>query len=58
MKIFRSILSSVGIAVLSATCATASAADYPSRPITIVMPFATGGGFDATARALARGMQA
>jgi tripartite-type tricarboxylate transporter receptor subunit TctC len=58
MKFLRSILSSMAVAALSAASTTVFAVDYPIRPITIVMPFATGGGFDATARALARGMQA
>jgi len=58
MRILCSILTSLGVAVMGSICTTATAADYPTKPITIIMPFATGGGFDVTARALARGMQA
>jgi len=58
MKIFRSILTSLGVAAMASIWTTAAAAEYPTKPITIIMPFATGGGFDVTARALARGMQA
>ena len=58
MRILRSILTSLWVAVMASICTTATAADYPTKPITIIMPFATGGGFDVTARALARGMQA
>lgn len=42
---------------LGLCCATsAQAADYPERPITIVVPAATGGGGDFTARLLADGL--
>jgi tripartite-type tricarboxylate transporter receptor subunit TctC len=45
-----------GIAVL---CATAAAAqDYPTRPITLIVPYAAGGGNDAMARAMADRMGA
>ncbi|SPK70088.1 conserved exported protein of unknown function (plasmid) [Cupriavidus taiwanensis] len=40
------------LAVASGT-AVAQAANYPSRPITIVVPFSAGGGVDAMARVLA-----
>ncbi|SDP81809.1 Tripartite-type tricarboxylate transporter, receptor component TctC [Ralstonia sp. 25mfcol4.1] len=40
------------LAVASST-AVAQAANYPSRPITIVVPFSAGGGVDAMARVLA-----
>lgn len=35
----------------------ASAASYPSRPITLIVPWAAGGGTDATARIIAHGLQ-
>jgi tripartite-type tricarboxylate transporter receptor subunit TctC len=48
------------LAVLSATLtfiASASAQSYPSRPITIIVPFAAGGPSDAMARILAERMK-
>jgi tripartite-type tricarboxylate transporter receptor subunit TctC len=33
---------------------TATAADYPDRPIRIIVPFAAGGGVDVLARPLAK----
>ena len=38
------------------TCAPASAQDYPTKPITLVVPFPAGGGNDALARAVAEHM--
>jgi tripartite-type tricarboxylate transporter receptor subunit TctC len=45
-----------GIAVLWATAAAAQ--DYPTRPITLIVPYAAGGGNDAMARAMADRMGA
>jgi tripartite-type tricarboxylate transporter receptor subunit TctC len=42
-----------GAAALSATSRLASAQAYPSRPITIIVPFAAGGPLDAIARIMA-----
>jgi tripartite-type tricarboxylate transporter receptor subunit TctC len=38
------------VVVLALTSAAASAQDFPSRPVTLVVPFAPGSGIDATAR--------
>ena len=39
--------------VLSACGSSGSAKNYPSKPITLIVPFAAGGGTDAVARAIA-----
>ncbi|MGB6102998.1 MAG: tripartite tricarboxylate transporter substrate binding protein [Pusillimonas sp.] len=43
---------------LAATGLQAQAADYPSQPITLVVPFSAGGGADNAARIIAQGMEA
>ena len=43
-----------GLAIVT----SAAAEDYPSRPITIIVPFAAGGPTDALARMLGEGMRA
>ncbi len=48
------------VAAIAATLAAltaASAEDYPTRPVTIVVPFAAGGPTDVVARILAEGMR-
>ena len=45
----------LGAAVI-ATASTGAAAQYPNRPITIVVPFAAGGPSDAVARTLGRAL--
>ena len=49
------------LAGIAAACAIvaapAQAADYPSQPITLVVPFSAGGGADNAARIIALGMQ-
>jgi tripartite-type tricarboxylate transporter receptor subunit TctC len=42
--------------VLFSTCAPALAQDYPARPITLIVPFAAGGGVDVSARIQAQKM--
>jgi tripartite-type tricarboxylate transporter receptor subunit TctC len=46
------------VLLLSFPCATARAQDYPSRPITMIVPFSAGGPGDVIARILATSMSA
>jgi len=46
-----------GAAALSATWRSASAQAYPSRPITMIVPFPAGGPTDTLARVLAERMR-
>ena len=52
----KKILAVLGFAMLSATCLQDSWAQYPERPIKILVGFAAGGPTDNSARALAEGM--
>src|SRR5882724_610343 len=44
------------LTLLLALCASASAQEWPTRPITLVVPFAAGGGVDLSARLQAQRM--
>jgi tripartite-type tricarboxylate transporter receptor subunit TctC len=53
----RSLLRLAAASVAAAALAAPAAAQYPNRPITLVVPWGAGGGTDATARILASIME-
>jgi tripartite-type tricarboxylate transporter receptor subunit TctC len=53
----RNLISAVAFATTLTGVGSASAQPYPSRPITMVTPFAAGGGTDTIARAMAERMK-
>ena len=52
-ELTRRSLMALGIAALSLTGLPAMADDYPSKPVTLVVAYAAGGGTDAIARVFA-----
>src|ERR1700716_2984431 len=57
-EIMRNLLVAVALGAILANLGSAGAQVYPSRPLTMVVPFAAGGPNDGIARALAERMQA
>ncbi len=53
----RTCAAGLALAALLGTIATAAAQAFPTRPVTIVVPYPAGGLFDGIARALAEGMR-
>jgi putative tricarboxylic transport membrane protein len=56
MRSMRLIAAGFAIAALATFCLHARAEDWPTRPITLVVPFAAGGGVDVSARIQAQKM--
>ncbi len=53
MRLMRSVALAAGFAAAAVTAVTVQAADYPSRPITLVAPYGPGGASDLHARVVA-----
>src|SRR5688572_30478981 len=54
----NAMLAALAIAGVHANSSDAGAQSFPSRPITMIVPFAAGGGTDTLARIVAEGMRA
>lgn len=57
MTKLRRTFAALAVAALAAVPFAATAQDYPTRPVTIIVPFSPGGPGDLTARFLAEGLQ-
>ena len=53
----KALIAAIALATMLAGLTAARAGDYPSRPITIIVPFAAGGPSDVMARILADRMK-
>jgi tripartite-type tricarboxylate transporter receptor subunit TctC len=53
----RHVLQLAAAAVLLPSVQMARADDYPSRPITVIVPFSAGGPLDITGRMIAAGIR-
>lgn len=58
MQIFKPLLISTVTAIATIVSSTAALAEYPERPITLIVPWGAGGGTDATGRIIANLLQA
>ena len=58
MRLTRGVLCLAGAFLAVLSTATAAKAEYPERPITIIVPWGAGGGTDATGRIIASLMEA
>src|ERR1700679_247267 len=54
----RMFVASLALAIAFAGATLAQAQVYPSRPVTMIVPFPAGGPIDATGRIVAEGMRA
>src|SRR5215813_11433121 len=58
MQISKMLVASLAIAAAFAQAGSAVAQTYPTRPITMVVPYAAGGATDVIGRIVAEGMRA
>jgi len=56
-QILNALLATLAVAGVSANCVGANAGSYPSRPITMIVPFGAGGGTDTLGRLIAERMK-
>lgn len=53
---FTCCLRATGIVITLATAFNVMAADFPNKPITLIVPYSAGGGVDGVARAVSKGL--